>query len=83
MSFDSFGEMPRLVGVGALALFLLIPLQLIRSVVKERHERYLGVVEEISGGAKLFEPVTLYDKVTRAVGGANLVQTVCDQQDAD
>ena len=48
MSFDSFGKLPRIVGVGLLALFLLIPLQLIRSVVKERHQRYRGVVQEIA-----------------------------------
>ncbi len=39
----------RLIGVAVLALILLIPLQMVRSVVRERHQTYQGVVQEIAG----------------------------------
>ncbi len=39
----------RLIGVGILALVLLIPLQMVRSVVRERHQTFQGVVREIAG----------------------------------
>jgi len=39
----------RLIGVAILALILLIPLQMVRSVVRERHQTYEGVVHEIAG----------------------------------
>ncbi len=39
----------RLIGVAILALILLIPLQMVRSVVRERHQTYEGVVQEIAG----------------------------------
>lgn len=39
----------RLIGVAILALILLIPLQMVRSVVRERHQTYQGVVREIAG----------------------------------
>lgn len=41
-------ETGHLVWVGLFALILLVPLGLIESVVKERHQRYREVVEEIS-----------------------------------
>ncbi|MCD4749587.1 MAG: cell envelope integrity protein CreD [Thermoanaerobaculales bacterium] len=39
----------RLVGVAFLALILLIPLQMVRSVIQERYQTYSGVVREIAG----------------------------------
>lgn len=39
----------RLIGVAILALVLLIPLQMVRSVVRERYQTYNGVVAEIAG----------------------------------
>ncbi len=39
----------RLIGVAILALLLLIPLQMVRSVVGERYQTYRGVVQEIAG----------------------------------
>ncbi len=39
----------RLIGVGLLALVLLIPLQMVRSVVRERYQTYQGVVADIAG----------------------------------
>lgn len=39
----------RLIGVGILALVLLIPLNMVRSVVRERFNTYQGVVADISG----------------------------------
>ncbi len=39
----------RLIGVAVLALVLLIPLQMVRSVVRERYQTYQGVVQEIAG----------------------------------
>ncbi len=39
----------RLIGVGVLALILLIPLQMVRSVIGERYQTYRGVVQEIAG----------------------------------
>ncbi len=39
----------RLIGVAVLALFLLIPLQMVRSVVQERYQTFRGVVREIAG----------------------------------
>ena len=39
----------RLVGVALLALALLIPLQMVRSVVRERFQTYQGVVTDIAG----------------------------------
>lgn len=40
----------RLVGVGILALILLIPLAMIDDVVRERHQTYRGVIDNIAGG---------------------------------
>ena len=39
----------RLIGVAVLALVLLIPLQMVRSVIRERLQTYQGVVQEIAG----------------------------------
>jgi inner membrane protein len=39
----------RLIAVGLLALVLLIPLQMVRSVVRERYLTYQAVVEDIAG----------------------------------
>jgi len=44
-----FGRPVRLIGVGILALILLIPLDMVRSVVRERFHTYQGVVADISG----------------------------------
>ena len=43
------GRSARLIGVAVLALVLLIPLDMVRSVVRERHRTYRGVVAEIAG----------------------------------
>ncbi len=47
----------RLVGIGVLALLFLIPLQMIRSVIEEREDRYRGAVEEVSGKWGAFQGV--------------------------
>jgi len=39
----------RLIVVGVLALVLLIPLEMVQSVVSERHQTYRAVVEDIAG----------------------------------
>ena len=41
--------MARMIGVAILALILLIPLGMVRSVVGERYQTYRGVVQEITG----------------------------------
>jgi inner membrane protein len=50
-----------LIGVAVLALVLLIPLDMVRSVVRERHHTYQGVVAEIaaawSGDQRLAGPI--------------------------
>jgi inner membrane protein len=43
------GRPARLVGVAILALVLLIPLTMVRSVVRERYHTYQGVVADIAG----------------------------------
>jgi inner membrane protein len=43
------GRPARLIGVGILALLLLIPLSMVRSVVRERYHSYQGVVADIAG----------------------------------
>lgn len=53
----------RLIGVAILALVLLIPLQMVRSVVLERHQTFNGVVSDIagawSGDQKIAGPVLI------------------------
>ena len=44
-----WGRPVRLIAVALLALVLLIPLDMVRSVVRERHNTYQGVVAEIAG----------------------------------
>ncbi len=44
-----WSRMARMIGVAILALILLIPLGMVRSVVGERYQTYRGVVQEITG----------------------------------
>ena len=44
-----WGRSARLIVVSILALILLVPLDMVRSVVRERHHTYQGVVSEIAG----------------------------------
>lgn len=46
---SKLGRPARLIAVAILALILLVPLNMVRSVVRERHATYQGVVWEISG----------------------------------
>jgi len=46
---SKWGRPVRLIVVALLALVLLIPLDMVRSVVRERHRTYQGVVAEIAG----------------------------------
>ncbi len=46
---SKWGRTARLIVVALLALVLLIPLDMVRSVVRERHRTYQGVVAEIAG----------------------------------
>jgi inner membrane protein len=46
---EKLGRPARLIAVAFLALMLLIPLNMVRSVVQERHATYQAVVSEISG----------------------------------
>ncbi len=61
--FNTIKRPARLVGVGILALVLLIPLGMVSSVISERHARYRGVVDEIarswSGQQQLTGPILL------------------------
>ena len=77
----------RWIGVGMLALVLLIPLQMVGSVVRERHQTYQGVVADIAGswsGEQLLsgpilivpfnERVERRDEVITADGDKEVVQ---------
>ncbi len=46
---SKLGRPARILAVGVLALVLLIPLDMVRSVVRERFETYRGVVADIAG----------------------------------
>jgi inner membrane protein len=46
---SKWGRPVRLIVVALLALVLLIPLDMVRSVVRERYHTYQGVVAEIAG----------------------------------
>ncbi len=46
---SKWGRPARLISIAVLALLLLIPLQMVESVVRERYQTYQGVVTEIAG----------------------------------
>ncbi len=82
----------RLAAVVVLALVLLIPLAMVRSVVEERHHRYRGVVDEIAGawsgpqwltGPLLVVPFTEHYTVTEEVrtegGGKRTIERAAER----